>query len=133
MKLLVLLTLCGGLCAQDVVPGAPLKLWSASVSQMMAAATFDAWSSLRINPLVGRGLVHESNSLFADGRGYYVPARALPITYGTYGAVALGEYLLIRKHPKLARTFSLINFGVSGIGYSSGLRNLALYHRVTRQ
>jgi hypothetical protein len=133
MKYILLLALGGGLCAQEAAPRAPLKLWSISVSQMMAAASFDAWSSQRMNGLVDRGLVHENNGLFADARGHYVISRALPIACGTYAGVAIGEYLLIRKFPKLARPFSVLNFGVSGIGLSSGFRNVALYNQVTRQ
>jgi hypothetical protein len=134
MKQCILLLALGGvLYAQEATPRAPLKLWSISVTQMMAGASFDAWSSHRMNSLVARGLVHENNSLFADTHGYYVPSRALPITYGTYTGMAIGEYLLIRKFPKLARTFSVVNFGISGIGFSSGLRNIALYNRITRQ
>src|SRR5690242_412379 len=94
----------------------PLKLWPVPVTEMMAGATLDVWSSQRMNTLVARGLVRENNSLFRDSRGYYVRARALPITYGTYGGVALGEYLLLRKFPKLAKPFSILNFGTSGIG-----------------
>ena len=130
---ILLLALAGVLCAQDGVSRAPLKLWSISVTQMMAGASFDAWSSHRMNSLVSQGLVRENNSLFADSRGYYIPSRALPITYGTYTGMAICEYLLIRKFPKLARPFSVVNFGISGIGFSSGLRNIALFNRVTRQ
>ena len=130
---ILLLALAGGLYAQEFAPGKPSKLWSISVSEMMAATTFDAWSSQRMNPFVGRGLVHENNSLFADGRGYYVPSRAMPIAYGTYGGIAIGEYLLLRRFPKLARAFSVLNFGISGFGLSSGFRNMTLYNRVNRQ
>ena len=125
---ILLLALGGALYAEEATPKLPLKLWSISLTQMMAAASFDAWSSQRMNQLVDRGLVRENNGLFADARGHYVSSRALPITYGTYAGVALGEYLLIRKFPKLARPLSVVNFGISGIGFSSGFRNVALYN-----
>ena len=110
----------------------PRKLWLVSVSEMFAGSSFDAWSSARLNPLVDKGLVHESNGLFSDARGHYVAGRAVPIECGIYAGIAVGEYLLMRKFPRLARPFSALNFGLSGIGLSHGLHNVALYNRTTR-
>jgi hypothetical protein len=123
--------LCVVLQAQD---GAQVpRLWYFSVTQMVAGASFDAWSSHRMNSLADVRLAHETNGLYADSSGHYVASKAVPIECGVYIGAAVGEYLLMRKHPKLARAFSVLNFGLSGIGFSSGFRNIALYNRLTRQ
>jgi hypothetical protein len=114
-------------------PAMSRKLWSVSVSQMIAGAAFDAWSSARMNRLADQGLGHESNPLFADSAGRYVAARAVPIECGVYAGIAAGQYLLIRKFPRLARPLSVLNFGLSGIGYSRGIHNLTLYNRIARR
>jgi len=98
---------------------------------MIAGASFDVWSSERMNSLVDQRVARETNGLYADDRGHYVTARAAPIECGMYAGIAGGEYLLLRKYPKLARAFSIVNFGLSGIGFTSGVRNMVLRSKLS--
>lgn len=133
-KVLAMMALLAGpLAAQELRSEPRLKLWSVSVAQMMAGTSFDACSSIRMNQLADRGLALETNGAFADGRGRYVAARALPIQFGTYAGIAAGEYLLLRRHPKMARAFSVVNFGLSGIGFGMGFHNMVLYNQLSRR
>ena len=120
MKPLLLLLLASSLSAQEATPP---KLWYWSLATMAASNSLDLISSQRAQRL---NLGHETNGWYTDAAGRFQLGKAVGVKAGmTFGAAGI-EYLLIRKHPKLAKYCSILNFTIAApTGIAAG-RNFAL-------
>jgi hypothetical protein len=107
--------------AQDIQPS--LKLWTVSAATLSSANAIDALSSMRLNRDPN---LRESNSLLASSSGRFETGRAVGIQAGLAACILVPEYLLIRRHPKLARAFSYVNFGLSAIPAQAAIHNFGL-------
>ncbi len=89
------------------------RLWWASVAAFCAASIVDvhsSWGKPEINPLL-RG----PNGLFG--------ARAVPIKFGIVGASTAVQWLILRKHPALAKTLAGTNIGGAAVTAGLAARN----------
>jgi hypothetical protein len=91
--------------------------WKWSLAYMAGASAFDGWSSTR------PGLV-EGNPLLGAGRPF--SGRAVAFKAGLVGGTALGEWSVVRRHPKAAKIFSYVNFGIGGSYVAVGIYNLRI-------
>ena len=104
---MALIALCVPLAAQD----ANLRTWRWSIAAISAASAADAASSLgmyEINPVLGRGSF--------GPRQMAVKGAALT---GTLAA----QTWLLRKHPRYAGTFAVINYISAGAFTGAAVHN----------
>ena len=100
-------------------------LWRASAITLAGGNAFDFASSVALNGVSG---VHETNGLYSTPDGHFATGQGLGIKIGLTAAFLVPEYFLIRRFPKLAKPFAVLNFGVGGAGIWAGAHNLSLYH-----
>lgn len=118
-KILVLLLLASCLSAQEATP----KAWYWSLATMAAANSLDLISSQRAQRL---NLGHETNGWYTDAAGRFELGKAAGVKASLTVGPAIGEYLLIRKHPKLAKYCALLNFTIAAPAGIAAGRNFAL-------
>ena len=78
---------------------------------MISLTPFVASQVLDITSSYGR---RELNPLLADANGGF-GMKAVGIKASTAGAAILVEYLLMKKYPRSARFFSIVNFADAGV------------------
>jgi hypothetical protein len=92
------------------------RLWTASAityTGAMAADAASSWNHYELNPVL-----QDRTGRF-NGRG-------LAIKTGITGAVLLGEWLILRRRPSLARAVTIINFGVAAPVMAVAIHNFAI-------
>jgi len=90
------------------------RAWSISAGAFAVSAALDAhssWGRYETNPIIGRG---------------QFGSRQAATTLGISAGVITAEYLLLRKHPRLARTLTWTNFAITGIRFGTAARNYRL-------
>lgn len=103
-------------------PGAS-KLWLGSVGAMAGANIADITTS---RSLQNSGLGHETNGLLTDSYGRFSTPTAIALKGGMIGVIALVELPILRRHPKSARVFSVLNFAFAGVTVSAAVHNWRL-------
>lgn len=93
----------------------PPAYWKLSLAPMVAAQSLDIASSW------GR---IENNPLLAGGNGRF-GMQGAGIKIGIVGAAVVAEYLILKRHPKMARFFSRLNYANAIFTGSVAVRN---YH-----
>ena len=99
--------------------------WRVSALTYVAANAFDYGTSEALRGVPG---VYESNPLQTSGNRQFAPGRAAAFKVGVTLGLLVPEYLLLRGHPKMARAFTYINFGASGVPIWAAAHNLSLMH-----
>lgn len=99
------------------------KLWLGSVGAMAGANIADITTS---RSLQNSGLGHETNGLLTDSYGRFSTPTAIALKGGMIGVIALVELPIIRRHPKSARVFSVLNFAFAGVTASAAVHNWRL-------
>jgi hypothetical protein len=112
-----LIVTCSLACAADfeATVGRPQskKLWWASVATLAAASAADAgssWGRQEMNPLL-RG----SNGRFST--------RGIQLKSAIVGGVCLGQWLLLRRHPKAQKRLGAANFGMAALTAGAVIHN----------
>jgi hypothetical protein len=95
-------------------------LWKWSLVAYGSANALDVWSSLE--PHYGR----EMNSLLSNSNGGFNAGKAVAVKGGVFAATGITEYLLIRRYPRLAKVFSILNFGWSAAETGVAAHNFTL-------
>lgn len=115
-RLIATAVLAGTLCSASETPAATgrwKKLWWASVAALAAASLFDArssWGRQELNPLL-RG---------AAGR---FDARSIEIKTGIVAAGLFGQWLAVRRRPKLAAPLGAVNAVTAGVTAAATVHN----------
>lgn len=89
---------------------APLAKWS--MVALLAGSTADMVSSYgqpELNPILA------SNGQFN--------AKSVGIKFGIVGGIAVGEVLLLHRHPEMTRTVEIVNFTGAGVTGGVAARN----------
>jgi hypothetical protein len=92
------------------------RQWVISLATLVAAQTLDAASSYGMREL---------NPLLASANGGF-GLKAVAIKFATMGAFMGVESMLVRKHPKTAKMFTLLNWTAAGVTASFAVHNYQL-------
>lgn len=93
--------------------------WKASLVTMTAANAADVVTSIQDN---SRPNLRECNPLY----GSHFTGRDVILKSGIVAGQALVQYLIVRKHPKAARYFAVLNAGQTGSIAYVAARNASL-------
>jgi hypothetical protein len=80
--------------------------WKLSLAIMAAANTADTVTSLRAN---GQPGLHETSPLY----GQRFTGRDVAVKVGLVGGQVIVQRFLVKRHPRLARWFTVLNLGQS--------------------
>ncbi len=72
---------------------------------------------------------YETNSTLAGSDGRF-GARAVGIKIGVTGALLVGEYFIVRKHPEREKFFAIANFAVGAELSRQAIKNYEVTHYV---
>lgn len=95
---------------------AGLRAWKRSLVPVIATQTLDVASSWNMREL---------NPVLADASGRF-EARAATFKLGAAGVLLCGEYLLVRKHPGLARVLVKLNWSSAALTGAFAAHNYAI-------
>jgi hypothetical protein len=93
------------------------RQWAVSLAPLFASQALDAASSygmLELNPLLAS----------PDGR---FGMKATTIKFGVIGALAASEYFLVRKYPRSAKVFTIVNWTTAGATSALAVHNYSLH------
>jgi len=90
--------------------------WEYSLIPLVASQALDASSSYGLREL---------NPMLAGGNGTFGP-KAVSLKFAAVGLAAGGEYLLVRKSPRMARVFSKFNWAAAALTTGFAVHNFAL-------
>ena len=100
------------------------KLWGASVAAYGAGTTYDAWSTyqvvdvdrtaIELNPLIVR----------LTGSPHRFGAPGFAVKGVLFGAMVIPQYFVVRKYPKAAKWFSILNFGGAALYTGTAMHNM---------
>jgi hypothetical protein len=93
------------------------RQWSISLAPLFASEALDAASSYGLR---------EQNPLLAGSNGGF-GMKAVGIKFGVVGALAGGEYFLVRKHPASAKFFTIVNWVTAGATSGLAIHNFRLH------
>jgi len=92
------------------------KRWVVSLTPLVASQSLDAASSYGMREL---------NPLLASSNGGF-GAKAVGIKFGAAGGALVVEYLLVKKYPRSAKFFSIVNWSTAGITTGFAAHNYAI-------
>jgi len=108
MRLLILL-LAGSLLSAEQIP----RMWKWSAIALAGATTADAvssWGGVEVNPILA-------------GRDRRFGARGVAIKAGIAAGTLIMQWAIMKRHPKAAKAFSYVNFGIAGSYVGFTIRN----------
>lgn len=92
------------------------RRWAISLAPLFASEALDAASSYGMREL---------NPLLAGSDGSF-GMKATGIKFGVIGALAGGEYFIVRKHPASAKFFTIVNWVTAGATTGLAVHNFGL-------
>ena len=116
-RLLIIAIFNSALFAQDRGEALPAS-WKMSLAPLVAAHSLDVASSW--------GYI-ETNPLLAGPNGRF-GMRSASVKFGIVGAAIAVEYLVLRRHPKMAKLFTRGNYFNAAITGGIAARNYAVTH-----
>ena len=93
------------------------RQWAISLAPLFASQALDAASSYGMREL---------NPLLASPDGSF-GMKATAIKFGVIGALAAGEYFLVRKYPRSAKVFTIVNWTTAGATGALAVHNYSLH------
>ncbi len=93
------------------------RRWAISLAPLFASQALDAASSYGMREL---------NPLLASPNGGF-GMKATGIKFGVVGALAGAEYLLIKKYPRSAKFFTIVNWTTAGATTGLAVHNYRLH------
>jgi hypothetical protein len=91
--------------------------WAISLAPLFASQALDAASSYGMREL---------NPLLASPNGSF-GTRATVIKFGVIGTLACAEYFLVRKYPRSAKIFTIVNWTTAGATTGLAVHNYRLH------
>ena len=88
--------------------------WKAGLATLAASTAMDCMSSrgaIEMNPVLGRG---------------QFGARQIGIKIGLVSGIAIGQWLIVRHHPKQAKALAISDFAISGVTMGVARHNWGL-------
>jgi hypothetical protein len=95
------------------------KRWAVSMIPLFASQSLDAASSYGLREL---------NPLLADPDGRF-GVRAAAIKFGVIGGMVGVEYLVVKKFPRAAKFFTILNWTMAGATTGLAIRNYRIAGR----
>jgi len=99
-----------------VTPGSWQKKWAISLAPLVASEALDSASSYGLREL---------NPVLAQPDGRF-GMKAVSIKFGVIGGLIGVEYLLVRKYPRSAKFFTVINWTAAGATTGLAIHNYTL-------
>ena len=93
------------------------RQWAISIAPLFASQALDAASSYGMREL---------NPLLASPDGGF-GMKATSLKFGVIGALAASEYLLVRKYPRSAKVFTIVNWATAGATSALAVHNYSLH------
>ena len=93
------------------------RQWAISLAPLFASQALDAASSY--------GML-ELNPLLASPNGSF-GMKATTIKFGVVGALAATEYFVVRKYPRSAKVFTIVNWTAAGATSALAIHNYSLH------
>ncbi len=93
------------------------RQWAISLAPLFASQALDAASSYGMREL---------NPLLASPDGGF-GKKATTLKFGVIGALAASEYFLVRKYPRSAKVFTIVNWATSGATSALAVHNYSLH------
>jgi hypothetical protein len=93
------------------------RQWAISLAPLFASEALDAASSYGMREL---------NPLLASPNGGF-GTQATALKFGVIGALAGAEYFLVRKHPRSAKFFTIVNWTTAGATTGLAIHNYSLH------
>ena len=93
------------------------RQWAISLAPLFASQALDAASSYGMREL---------NPLLASPNGGF-GMKATGIKFGVIGALAGVEYLLVKKYPRSAKVFTIVNWTTAGATAGLAVHNYRLH------
>jgi len=93
------------------------RQWAISLAPLFASQALDAASSYGMREL---------NPLLASPDGGF-GMKATSIKFGVIGALAATEYFLVKKYPRSAKVFTIVNWATAGATSALAVRNYSLH------
>jgi hypothetical protein len=93
------------------------RQWSISLAPLFASQALDAASSYGMREL---------NPLLASPDGGF-GMKATSLKFGVIGALATTEYFLVRKYPRSAKVFTIVNWTTAGATSALAVHNYSLH------
>lgn len=93
------------------------RQWGISLAPLFASQALDAASSYGMREL---------NPLLASPDGGF-GVKATGLKFGVIGALAVTEYFLVRKYPRSARVFTIVNWTTAGATSALAIHNYSLH------
>jgi hypothetical protein len=106
--------------AAETIPPAPTHLptqWKLSIAALIAANVADVVSSR--NKYEGNAVLQSSNGTFSTGK-------AIGVKAAMAGLPILGEYFVLRHHPRLGKLFTFVNYGEAGVFGAAAVHNFTI-------
>lgn len=92
------------------------RQWAISLAPLLASQALDAASSYGMREL---------NPLLASSDGGF-GMKAASIKFGVVGALAATEYFVVRKYPRSAKVFTVVNWTAAGATSALAVHNYSL-------
>jgi len=93
------------------------RQWAISLAPLFASQALDAASSYGMREL---------NPLLASPDGGF-GMKATSLKFGVIGALAATEYFLVKKYPRSAKVFTIVNWATSGATSALAVHNYSLH------
>ena len=93
------------------------RQWAISLAPLFASQALDAASSYGMREL---------NPLLASPNGGF-GRKATTLKFGVIGALAATEYFVVRKYPRSAKVFTIVNWTAAGATSALAVHNYSLH------
>jgi hypothetical protein len=93
------------------------RQWAISLAPLFASQALDSASSYGMREL---------NPLLASPDGGF-GMKATTIKFGVIGALAASEYFVVRKYPRSAKVFTIVNWTAAGATSALAIHNYSLH------
>ena len=93
------------------------RQWAISLAPLFASQALDAASSYGMREL---------NPLLASPNGGF-GMKATTLKFGVIGALAATEYFVVRKYPRTAKVFTIVNWTAAGATSALAVHNYSLH------
>jgi hypothetical protein len=93
------------------------RQWAISLAPLFASQALDAASSYGLREL---------NPLLASPDGGF-GMKATTLKFGVVGALAATEYFVVRKYPRSAKVFTIVNWTAAGATSALAIHNYSLH------
>jgi hypothetical protein len=69
---------------------------------------------------------YEGNAVLQSSNGTFSTGKAIGVKAAMAGLPILGEYLVLRHHPKLSKLFTFVNYSEAGVFGAAAVHNVTI-------